>query len=239
MPHLFTNRPRLHDLTASSADIRAQFRWETINAVAYKLGGLVFIIGSILFFPAFEAYADVGAWTFFAGSLIYLLVTVHDLLEVLRNWRESSVPRTGRVLDSIAALSYVWGTILFTVGSIFFLSAVGWVTAGAWTFVIGSLLFVLGACVNVLQIVRADSKLTLQLMNLTALTFVVGSVLFAVASIPYLWPAAPEPFERTLFAFLAWQYLTGSLLFFLGGLFNYWRAYVVVRSELAARQSPG
>ena len=43
MPHLFTNRPRMHDLTASSADLRAQFRWETINAVAYKLGGLVFI----------------------------------------------------------------------------------------------------------------------------------------------------------------------------------------------------
>jgi len=237
MPHLFTNRPRLHDLTASSADIRAQFRWETINAVAYKLGGVVFIIGSILFFPAFEAYADIGAWTFFAGSLIYLLVTVHDLLEVRRNWRESSPPRAGQVLDSIAALSSVWGTVLFIAGSIFFLSAVGWVTAGAWTFIAGSLLFVIGACVNVLQIVRAESKLTLQLMNLTALTFVVGSVLFAVASIPYLWPVAPEPFERTLLAFLAWQYLAGSLLFFLGGLFNYWRAYVVVKREIAARHS--
>ena len=100
---------RLHDLTASSADVRAQFRWETINAIAYKLGGLVFIIGSILFFPKFEAYADVGACTFFAGSLIYLLVTMHDLLEVWRNWRESSPPRTGQVLDYLAALSYVWG----------------------------------------------------------------------------------------------------------------------------------
>jgi len=205
MPHLFTNRPRMHDLTASSADLRAQFRWETINAVAYKLGGLVFIIGSILFFPRFEAYADVGASTFFAGSLIYLLVTVHDLLEVRRNWRESAPPHTGQVLDYIAALSDVWGTILFTVGSVFFLSAVGWVTVGAWAFIIGSLLFVLGAGVNVLQIVRAESRLTLQLMNLTPLTFVVGSVLFAIASIPYQWSAAPEPFERTLFAFLTWQ----------------------------------
>jgi hypothetical protein len=237
MPHLFSNRVRLHDLTAPSADLRAQFRWETINAVAYKLGGLVFIIGSILFFPALEAYADLGAWTFFAGSLIYLVVTVHDLLEVRRLWRESSVPDTSQVLDYIAALSYVWGTILFTVGSIFFLSAVGWVTAGAWAFVAGSMLFVLGACINVLQIVRADSKLTLQLMNLTAVTFVIGSVLFTVASIPYLWPAAPEPFHRTLFAFLAWQYLIGSLLFFLGGVFNYWRAYVVVQREIAAREA--
>jgi hypothetical protein len=236
VPHLFTNRPWLHDLTAASTDLQAQFRWETINAVAYKLGGLVFVIGSILFFPAFAAYADVGAWTFFAGSLIYLLVTVHDLLEVRRNWRESSAPRTGQVLDYIAALSYVLGTILFTVGSIFFLSAVGWVTAGAWTSSPAACCSC-SAPVNVLQIVRADSRLTLQLMNLTALAFVVGSVLFAVASIPYLWQAAPEPFERTLYAFVAWQYLVGSLLFFIGGLFNYWRAYVVVRSEIAARQS--
>ena len=198
---------------------------------------MVFIIGGILFFPAFESYADVGAWMFFAGSLIYLLVTVHDLLEVRGNRRESSAPRIGQLLDYSAALSDVWGTILFTVGSVFFLAAVGWVTVGAWTFIIGNLLFVLGAGVNVLQIVRAESRLTLQLMNQTALTFVVGSVLFAVASIPYLWPAAPEPYQRILYAFLAWQYLVGSLLFFLGGLFNYWRAYVVVRSEIAARQS--
>jgi hypothetical protein len=72
------------------------------------------------------------------------------------------------------------------------------------------------------------------LMNLTAVSFVVGSVLFTVASVPYLSPAEPEPYRRTLFAFLAWQYLIGRLLFFLGGLFNYWRAYIVFRGEVAA-----
>jgi hypothetical protein len=76
IPHLFTNRGRLHDLTASRADLRAQFRWETINAVTYKLGGVTFVVGSILFFPRFEDYADLGAWIFFGGSLLYLLVTV-------------------------------------------------------------------------------------------------------------------------------------------------------------------
>ena len=53
MPHMFTNRPRLHDLTRDRADLRAHFRWETINAVLYIIGGIVFIIGSILFFPNF------------------------------------------------------------------------------------------------------------------------------------------------------------------------------------------
>ena len=35
MPHLFINRRRLHDLTSDRADLRAQFQWETINAVLY------------------------------------------------------------------------------------------------------------------------------------------------------------------------------------------------------------
>jgi protein-S-isoprenylcysteine O-methyltransferase Ste14 len=232
MPHMFTNRPRIHDLTKDRSDIRAHFRWETINAVLYKIGGLVFVIGSLLFFPQFEAYADIGAWTFFFGSLLYLVVTVHDLVEVRQNWRHHRRHDRDKIKEYIAAASYVWGTVLFTVGSIFFLSMVGWFTAGAWCFVIGSLLFVLGACINVLQIVKARTLVTLQLMNLTAVTFVVGSVLFTVASIPYLWKVPNPSFKTTLYAFLAWQYLIGSILFLLGGVFNYWRAYVVMHDAI-------
>ena len=152
MPHMFTNRPRIHDLTSSRADLRAQFRWETINAVLYKVGGLIFIAGSVLFFPRFEAYADAGAWTFFAGAgVLYLIVTGHDYLEVRRHWRDPGARDRSEKLEYTAAASYLVGTVLFTVGSVFFLSYVGWYTAGAWCFIIGSLLFVLGACVNVLQ----------------------------------------------------------------------------------------
>ena len=232
MTHMFIIRSRIHDLTRGRSVLRAQFRWETINAVVYKVGGLVFIIGSILFFPRFEAYADIGAWTFFVGSLLYLVVTVHDLAEVRRHWRASTVHDRSMIMEWTAASSYVWGTILFTAGSIFFLSAVGWYTAGAWTFIIGSLLFVLGACINVLQIIQADNRITLQLMNLTAVTFVVGSVLFAVASVPYLWDVSNPSLQVTLYTFLAWQYLIGSVLFLGGGVFNYWRAYLVVRAAI-------
>jgi hypothetical protein len=67
-----------------------------------------------------------------------------------------------------------------------------------------SLLFVFGACINVLQIIQADNRLTLlQLMNLTAVTFVVGSVLFAVASVPYLWEVPTPSVQVTLYSFLA------------------------------------
>jgi len=228
---MFVNRPRLHDLTKNHQDLQAQFRWETINAVLYKIGGFLFIIGSVFFFPRFETYADMGAWVFFVGSLLYLVVTVHDLVEVRHHWSLSKTHDRDTILEYAAAASYVWGTILFTVGSVFFLSAVGWFHAGAWCFVIGSLLFVLGACINVLQIVKSSSIKILQLMNLTAITFVVGAVLFTVASVPYLWKVA-APDRETLYAFLAWQYLVGSVLFFLGGVFNYWRAYVVMREAM-------
>lgn len=228
MPHLFTNRQRRHDLSAAPGQAGRQFIWETVNAVLYKIGGVVFIIGSILFFPRFEAYADVGAWTFFFGSLLYLVVTGHDAIEVWRS-RSVSIGRDIRgQLEVIAAGGYLLGTLLFTVGSILFLSTVGLATAGAWCFVLGSLLFLVAASVNVLQIVEASSLLTLQLMNLTAVSFVAGSVLFTVASIPYLWSIDSAADQREIYAYLAWQYLFGSVLFLLGGVFNYWRAYLVI-----------
>jgi len=237
MPHLFVNRVRLHNLTGDDRNLRRQFRWETINAVVYKLGGLLFIAGSVLFFPAFGAFADLGVWIFFAGSLLYLLVTGHDALEVRRARRAGQMDTLDGRLEIVAAWAYFTGTVLFTVGSIFFLSTVGLMHAGAWCFVIGSLLFVLGACINVLQIVKARSLISLQLMNLTAVTFVVGSVLFTVASVPYLWTVADQRLHRTLLAFLAAQYLVGSVLFLAGGVFNYWRAYQTVSEEIAKREA--
>ncbi|MEM6438107.1 MAG: YrhK family protein [Pseudomonadota bacterium] len=230
MPHSFVPRRRIMDLTREDPALRAQFRWETFNAVAYKLGGAMFVVGSVCFFPRFSAWSDLGAWIFFAGSLLYLVVTGHDLLEARRHARGGG--RAARE-ELAAALGYVAGTLLFLVGSILFLSWVGLERAGAWCFILGSLLFVLGAVINVLQSFDAAGPAQLRLLNLTALSYVVGSVLFAVASVPYLWDV-PEPDERAfLHAYLAWQYLIGSLLFLLGGALNYRRAWLLVREALS------
>jgi hypothetical protein len=234
MPHFFANRPRQHRIFGAELRPQHHFRWETINTVVYQLGGLMFIVGSIFFFPAMDADMNLGAAIFIAGSMLYLLVTGHDMLEV-RNHRKSinTEPTIFDRLETWAAAAYLVGTILFTTGSVFFLSVVSLFTAGAWCFVVGSLLFVVGATINVLEIVRADDMVTLQLMNLTALTFVTGSILFTVASIPYLWHFHSGPDRRIIDAFLAWQYLVGSFLFLLGGVFNYWRAYTVAHRKKA------
>ncbi|WP_269586003.1 YrhK family protein [Roseibium sp. Sym1] len=230
MPHLFLNRPRNFDLTAKPATRGKELLWESVNAAFYKIGGLIFIFGSVLFFPAFEAYEDVGAWLFVVGSLFYLLVTGHDLIEVINaRRRRSGPPGLWDRLEAAAALTYVGGTLLFIVGSLCFLKRFGAEEAGATCFVVGSLLFVAGAVVNVLQIVTAGSLIKLQLMNLTAISFVTGSVLFAVASVPYLWTVKNSADARELYAYLALLYVIGSVLFLLGGIFNYWRALLVIR----------
>lgn len=233
MPHLFTNRPRRHNLVSEHPAGHRHFSWEAANAILYVIGGATFIAGSICFLPTYEDLGDLGAWIFFGGSLLYLIVTVHDLLESIIYWNKSTGLDKEHWLEFIAARVYVAGTLLFIVGSILFLSSVGMITGGAWCFIIGSFLFFLGACVNVLQITQAGSTLTLQLLNATAITFVVGSILFLVASVPYLWQVADQSDRFELFTYLAWQYIFGSILFFAGGVFNFCRAYEVARRDKA------
>jgi hypothetical protein len=211
---------------------RQNLTWETVNTTVYLVGGVMFIWGSVLFFPQPESVSDRGAWVFFFASLMYMAVTGHDLLEVVRH--RATLQREPTIWDRYeawAALSYLVGSVLFAAGSVFFLDAVGWYTAGSWTFIIGSLLFVFGAVINVLEVMEAPDRRILQLMNLTAITFVTGSILFVVASIPYLFALQSATDQRTVDAFLAAQYVIGSALFLLGGVFNYRRARIVALRE--------
>ncbi len=229
MPHMFTDRPRMLGLNIPLTNTRGQFLWESFNAVLYKLGGLVFIAGSIMFFPQLAAWENLGAWTFFVGSLLYLVVTVHDLTESIRYFLFRGRYDLPHWLSLGAAATYVSGTILFTVGSLFFLKRVDWITAGAWCFILGSALFVAGACLNVMLITRTGSLRALQLMNATAISFIVGSVIFLGASIPYLWHLDSAHDRTLVFTYAAALYTVGSVLFFGGGIFNYYRAWLVMR----------
>ncbi len=232
MPHIFSNRRRILNLTANKKELRAQFRWETINAIAYKVGGILFVIGSFFFFPSRAEYAHIGGWFFLAASLIYLAVNVHDMAEIRRHWKSQPSHGIDLKLEYFAGISYLLGTLCFVFGRISYFPAVDDLILGTWLFIIGSTLFVLGAAANVLLIIKAESVQLLQLMNLTAITFIVGSVLYGMASIPYLWAFESPNDHLLILNFLAWQYMLGSILFFLGGIFNYWRAYLLVQNAL-------
>jgi len=225
MPHLITHRPRESNLANSDPHHPSHRVWETTSALAYVIGGATFVGGSICFFPALEAWLAVGDWLFFVGSLLYLLVTGHDLLEVIKYWRHHETDTFADHIEFVTAWSYVIGTLCFLVGSLCFLPSLSWTLAGTWCFIAGSMLFVLGGFVNILQLVEAPSLLYMQLFALTVTSFLIGSALFVVASVPYLWHLS-GPDKPQIFAFVAWQFTAGSALFLIGGVFIYYRKLV-------------
>ncbi|MGR5093014.1 YrhK family protein [Vibrio maritimus] len=232
MAHLFTNRKRIHHLTDNDASAKTQFKWETLNAVLYKFGGLFFLVGSVLLFPSFQSYSTLGQWIFFAGSLCYLIVNVHDLYDVHRYWRKISSDVSRKQLEYTASYIYLFGTVMFVAGRVFSFIDDSYSAHSALMFIIGSTLFVIGASVNIIADTNSAGGTEGQLTNLTAVTFIVGSVLFAVGSFPGLWEGGVPDSSIQLANYLTWQFLVGSFLFFLGGIFNYWRAYHFIQRNL-------
>lgn len=51
MPHLMTNRARRYNLMSNDPAGHLHFAWESVNAILYLLGGLMFIVGSVFFCP--------------------------------------------------------------------------------------------------------------------------------------------------------------------------------------------
>jgi hypothetical protein len=225
MPHLFTSRPRQYTLFNQKAFGSNQYKWELANGIFYIVGGITFVVGSVCFLPQYEHLFDTGAWIFFGGSLVYLVVTGQDLWESSNYLRSQTLLSIWDWLEFLAANVYVIGTILFIIGSLFFLSEIGMIVAGSWCFIIGSLLFLIGACINIVEITKASSLVKLQLLNITAIMFALGSTLFLVASIPYLWQPLDFEEQPLLFTYVGWEYIVGSLLFLAGGIINYYRLY--------------
>lgn len=231
MPHLVTHRPRLTNLRSDDETDHSHKRWETFSALSYELGGVMFVIGSVCFFPSLSAYLAIGDWLFIVGSILYLLVTGHELLEVHKYWRLHGTETFADRIEFVAAWSYVLGSLLFVAGSVCFLPSVDAVVPGAWMFIVGSCLFFIGGLVNILQVVEAPSLIYMQLFNFTVALFVIGSALFAEASIPYLWNLS-SPAQWQMSTFDAAQYVFGSVLFLVGGMAIYYRK--LVRNKLEA-----
>lgn len=219
MAHHITNRRRSYKPGSSS------FFWEGLNASAYVVGAVCFIVGSVFFLPALDAYYAVAAWLFVIGSVIYLAVTLHDFAETLVYYRQNGSRGGKAMLEILTLTGYVVACVLFVLGSIFFLPGVLWQAAGAWCFIVGSVLFAAGAAISVTQVTEAGTLTGMQLLNTVAICFVMGSVLFLIPSIPYVWPPGQPRLPQKVLTYLAGQFIFASVLFLVGGVANFYRAY--------------
>lgn len=217
MPHLITARKREFNQTDKSG-----LDWEKINAISYILGGVMFVIGSLFFFPYLQKkFPNMGIYLFLIGSFLYLLVVIHDLVEVAAYWQRSK-DRFWQKIELIASGIYLLGTILFVVGSVLFSTFYTNVILGDWCFIVGCGLFFVGAGINILQIETEKNLLILQLKNIIAINFLVGSAIFLIACIPYLWIDDRD----VILDFSAYLFVVGSLCFLVGGLVSYLKVYL-------------
>lgn len=219
MAHHITNRKRSYKSGTTS------FFWEALNASTYIVGAICFVVGSVFFLPALQTYSTAGAWLFIIGSLIYLGVATHDFVEAIIHYRNTRQHGRKTMLEFLTLTGYVTASVLFVIGSVFFLPSMFKEAWGAWCFIIGSALFAVGATLSVTQITSAGTLIGLQLLNAVAITFVIGSILFLISSIPYLWSVEQSSLAHKLFSYLASQFIFASLLFLAGGLANFYRAY--------------
>lgn len=219
MAHHITNRKRSYKSGTRS------FFWEGVNASSYIVGALFFVVGSVFFLPMLQEYSAIAAWLFTIGSLIYLAVTLHDFAEALVYYRHNRQGGRKTILEFLTLTGYVIASVLFLLGSLCFLPGMFREAWGAWCFIIGSALFAAGATISVTQITEAGTLTGLQLLNAVAICFVIGSILFLIPSIPYLWSVDPSSLTQKLFTYLAGQFIFASVLFLAGGVVNFYRAY--------------
>ncbi|CAB9529481.1 expressed unknown protein [Seminavis robusta] len=142
----------------------------------------------------------------------------------------ASDPKT---VDVLAASTYCAGGLVFIVGSYQFLPSVGAYRAGAYNFIAGSLLFIFGAVYNAIQIFDSPTRASALYANLTAVCYLIGSTLFLSGSVPYLWSFESEEDAHQLYHYLGSQFILGSVLFLIGGSFNFYRAHLIFQHALS------
>lgn len=236
MPHLFLNRPRVFDGKLAPDEVLGHFKWEIINGVFYQIGGFLLLVGSILFRPENKDLIDIGSCSFIMASSLYMAVSTQDLWEVCSHQRaaeSNKKKKYSNILDFLSAAAYLIGTLCFISGRILFLPSVGFSHTGAYMFIIGSILFVLGAVVNSVQIYDSPTQKASLYANLTAVTYIIGSTFYLAGSVPYLWEFENPHDQKLINRWLADQFIVGSILFIVGGSFNILRAKAVVDHYLS------
>jgi len=205
---------------------------EQIKALTYILGSVTYVIGSVFYLPILEEKVNVGAILFIIGSMMFSIVSCHDLLECTATYNvddtsssECHKDRSKHIHAIVVTICNLCGSLLYTVGSILFLPSIYLATAGAWNFIIGSSLFLVGAFINPQQ--NAPSMVVAIYSNISSISFIIGSLLFLVASVPYLWDLDYTDDTRTLYTFVANEFIIGSGFFLVGGVMDWKRIHYV------------
>ncbi len=233
MPRLITNNHVKTQKQQGTKNIEKlpAFTTAYIFDIIYILGGITFLVGSLLQFPHIDAFGQYGMVLFIIGSVLYLVITGYQSVEAIKNYKGHSERKIWTRLRIIESLLYLIGTVLFLIGSVMFLDVIGETVIGAELFVIGSVNFAVAAVINIMEIINEEGFITMQLANGIAISFVLGSVLFILGSIPFIWQGEDLAGSSNLYRYVIWEYIVGSFLFLLGGVLAYIKTAVIIKDK--------
>lgn len=158
---------------AESVRERGFCTFEACENALYLAGSVIFVVGTILYWPpeahhkgmdwlvesiSLGAYFNLftpefeGTLLFIVGSLLFVCAAFVNGLDQ-RTFDSSE----SRLLGATTTL-YMGGSLLFVIGSVAFLPDMGctdqMLTLGAWCFVVGSVLYVVGSVVSLIRTAR-------------------------------------------------------------------------------------
>mmetsp|Transcript_26716 Transcript_26716/g.61511 ORF Transcript_26716/g.61511 Transcript_26716/m.61511 type:complete len:281 (+) Transcript_26716:150-992(+) len=157
------------------------FSLETCENMLYLVGSVFYLIGTVLYWPDkahtygiaelksmslgvyFNLFSPVfeGTMLFIVGSLLFALAAFINGLNLHEHDHEDI---KSRQLLTATTMCYLIGSVLFAVGSVALLPALGGTDAmeasGAWCFIIGSAFYELGSCVSLGRTLRLHRGLS-------------------------------------------------------------------------------
>jgi hypothetical protein len=120
-----------------------------LNAVAMVIGGLLFLIASVLYL--YSNLVETGTWVFRFGSVSYFAGTSLSLVDLIKASQHENELSTSTLLWILVCLQFLCGSCMFVTGGILSqLSHSG--SAVCW--LIGSILFFTGAACMVVVVLR-------------------------------------------------------------------------------------
>jgi len=136
----------------------------------YLIGAWLFLVGTFLYWPAeahydnIETLKDMSLGQYFnlfeaefEGTLLFIVGSVFFAFGAFFNALNQKVcdAWSSKLLSAITSL-YLGGSLLFAMGSVAFLPNMGcnkqMMKIGAWQFIVGSFLFVIGGCLSLWRI---------------------------------------------------------------------------------------
>ncbi|KAL4171214.1 hypothetical protein KRP22_009312 [Phytophthora ramorum] len=169
------------------------------RVVVYFLGSLLFLVGSIYFYPEYSVKWDGNAglfasWCFVVGCIMFFTGANLDFIQTVRYNHGTQLRQ---VLRAFNALCNYMAASIFILGALYFLPT-WYVKApelGCWAFFIGSILFCIAAVVEILFIcmTHEDPRVTgFKIKNvacwatIAALGTFISALLFTIGSWYYL-----------------------------------------------------